>query len=209
MLSLRFIAGTTLGAMLGAMLCLLSACHRPPVNAPAARPAPEIAPQSDATPPSRSSVAMNAPSNAAVPPMKETAEDTPLTAPQLQAAYLAAKEFPDKVEVIYDLGNLDTADAIYTLMRLFEAEGDPDLKQEMIDATERMEEQLPAKLAFLAIALQPSQPAEIRDTAVGLLLTIEDRRAIAIWQLLLKDADPERREMAQERIEDLQQLEPN
>lgn len=131
------------------------------------------------------------------------------TPAQLQAAYLAATDISDKVELIYDLGNLDTADAIYTLMRLFEAESDVDLKQEMIDATERMEEVLPAKLAFLSIALRPSQPEDIRGSAVGLLLTIDDRRAIPLWQTLLKSSAEDLRETARERIEDLQNADPN
>ncbi len=136
-------------------------------------------------------------------------EETPRTPTQLQAAYLVAQEFPDKVEIIYDLGDLDTVDAILTLLRLFEAESDEDLKMEILDATERMEEQVPAKLALLSVALRAGQPPEIRDAAVGQLLTIDDRRAIPVWQVLSRDADEDRREMAQERIEALQELEAN
>lgn len=150
-----------------------------------------------------------APPPAATPALADPVEEKPRTPAQLQSDYLAAKEFPDRVDLIYQLGDAGTADAVFTLMRLFQAEADVDLKSEMLDAIDRIDEEIPAKLAFLAIALRPDQPADLREAAVGMLLMVNDRRAIPTWQTLLKDPDPERRETAQQQIEDLQQLDPN
>ena len=122
--------------------------------------------------------------------------------------YLAAKETSDRIEFVYQLGNADSADALNVLMRLFQSENDADLKQEMLDAADRIDGQLPAMLTLLSLALGPSQPADVRDAALAMLLGINDRRAIPAWQPLLTDPNPDTRELARQQIEDLQQLPP-
>jgi protein subunit release factor A len=138
-----------------------------------------------------------------LPPPAEEKQRTP---GQLQRDYWLTREQSDRTEIIYQLGDLESADAIHSLMWLYQAETDLDLKQEILDAVDRIEEQIPAKLALLNVALAPGQPRDLHDTVVEMLLGINDRRAILTWQLLLKDSDPEVRELAQQQIEELQNL---
>lgn len=137
------------------------------------------------------------------------AEEKPPAPAQLQRDYWLTRDQSERTEIIYQLGDIDSAEAVHSLMWLYQAETDVDLKQEILDAADRIDEQIPAKLALLNVALAPGQPAEMHDTVIEMLLGINDRRAILTWQLLLKDRDPDIRELAEQQIEELRNLDTN
>ena len=70
------------------------------------------------------------------------------------------------------------------------------------------EEHLAGQLALLRVALGSDQPEDLRETALGILLPVTDRRAIPLWQSLLGDTDQETRELAKGQIELLTDLDP-
>ncbi len=195
----------------------LPACSKPAQDAEVTTPAPEVilptrlhaTTAASVTPASASSTPAPDSLPSRPSPVPETPEERPPSPAQLQAAYLAAKETPDRIEIVYQLASADSADAMNVLMRLFQSEADAQLKQEMLDAADRIDGQLPVMLTFLSLALGPSQPTDVRDSAFAMLLGINDRRAIPAWQPLLTDPDPDTRELARQQIEDLQQLPPD
>ena len=81
------------------------------------------------------------------------------------------------------------------------------LKLEILSTVDAIEGQTEPKLALIAVALRTTQPADVRQAAIENLTGIDDRRAIATWQTLLNDRDPEVAETAREQILRLQELE--
>jgi HEAT repeat protein len=68
------------------------------------------------------------------------------------------------------------------------------------------EEHIEGRLTLLRRALGNDQPGEVRESALGILVTVPDRRAIPLWQMLLSDDDELTREMAKDQIELLRDL---
>ena len=192
------------------MAGLIPACSKPAPEAAVTTPPPEVAfpPQNRGPAAAGPPEAAPAATPGAIPPPPmappQTSDERPPTPGQLQSAYLAARDTADRIEIVYQLGNADSADAMNVLTRLFQTEADPQLQQEMLDAADRIDGQLPALLTLLGLALGPSRPPDVRDAALSMLLGINDRRAIPNWQALLADREPDTRELARQQIEDLQ-----
>lgn len=161
-----------LTAGLAAILALVPGCSKPVQDIVVATPAPETARPSAAPVEAVPAPAVAEPLAATASEVKLTmpvpTEDRPLNPAQLQGAYLAAKDKSDRIEIVYQLGHNDTADALNVLTRLFQSEADEHLKQEMLDAADRIDGHLPAMLTLLGLALGPSQPADVRDSALSM-----------------------------------------
>ena len=134
-------------------------------------------------------------------------EEEPRTAAQLQADYLRTADTGERIEAIYRLGETAPAEAARTFLRLFQVEAAEQLKLEILSTVDAIEGQTEPKLALIAVALRTTQPADVRQAAIENLTGIDDRRAIATWQTLLNDRDPEVAETAREQILRLQELE--
>lgn len=134
-------------------------------------------------------------------------EEEPRSAAQLQADYLRTTDTGERIEAIYRLGEAAPAEAAQAFLQLFQIEAEEQLKLEILSSADSIEGQTEPKLALISVALRRPQPADVRQAAIENLTGIDDRRAIATWQTLLNDRDPEVAETAREQILRLQELE--
>jgi HEAT repeat protein len=132
----------------------------------------------------------------------------PASPETLLIQYEATHDSSDRAEIIDELGDEETADALKVLGRLFQIETDPELKNEILAATNGIEGQTEGKLLIIGAALKPTQPADVRDAAIDVLQGLDDSRAIPVWQTLLNDTDPEIRSVAKAQIAQLQEMQP-
>jgi len=135
---------------------------------------------------------------------KADAEEATPTAPELEKAYLANPDFTERVQVIFQLSDLGSADALATLGRLFQKEQDPDLRVQVLNSLFDIEGHDDKKAALLAAGVATNQPKDVRDAAIDALGDIEAKRAVPILQSLLSDPDEDLREHAKDIIEQLQ-----
>jgi len=135
---------------------------------------------------------------------KADGEEATPTAPELEKTYLANPDFTERVQVIFQLSDLGSADALATLGRLFQKEQDPDLRVQVLNSLFDIEGHDDKKAALLAAGVATNQPKDVRDAAIDALGDIEAKRAVPILQSLLSDADEDLREHAKDVIEQLQ-----
>ena len=135
---------------------------------------------------------------------KADAEEATPTAPELEKTYLANPDFTERVQVIFQLSDLGSADALATLGRLFQKEQDPDLRVQVLNSLFDIEGHDDKKAALLAAGVATNQPKDVRDAAIDALGDIDAKRAVPILQSLLSDTDEDLREHAKDVIEQLQ-----
>ena len=142
----------------------------------------------------------------ATPPAvaKADGEEATPTAPELEKNYLANPDFTERVQVIFQLSDLGSADALAVLGRLFQKEQDPDLRVQVLNSLFDIEGHDDKKAALLAAGVATNQPKDVRDAAIDALGDIEAKRAVPILQSLLTDTDEDLREHAKDIIEQLQ-----
>ncbi len=129
-----------------------------------------------------------------------------------QASALAQRlrsltEPEERGEVVGELWELATPEAVEILRQHFFTERDADVKADIVAGV--VEEQKPetreVRFGILATALAPTQPIEVRETAVAMLIDFDDVRAVALLQNLLQDADADLRDAAKEALEELRE----
>lgn len=136
-------------------------------------------------------------------PQVEAMESIPTPA-ELEKTYLANPDFTERVQVIFQLSNLDTADGVVVLGRVFHKEQDPDLRIQILNSLFGIEGQDDKKAVLLAAGAATNQPKEVREAAIDALGDIEVKRALPILQVLLSDTDEDIREHAKDIIEQVQ-----
>ncbi len=123
----------------------------------------------------------------------------------LETGYISGPDFSARVETIYQLTDLGTAQAISALGRLFHMEKDPELRTEMLDALFDIDGQDENKAALLAAGAGPDQPKEVRLSAIDALEDVDAKLALPILRSLASDPDPEISDTAKSAIEMLQE----
>ncbi len=123
----------------------------------------------------------------------------------LETGYISSPDFSARVETIYMLTDLGTAQAIAALGRLFHMEKDPELRTEMLDALFDIDGQDENKAALLAAGAGPDQPKEVRLSAIDALEDVDAKLALPILRSLASDPDPEISDTAKSAIETLQE----
>lgn len=136
---------------------------------------------------------------------RSTGQD-PSSPDRLKGDYTATSETDDRIDIIYQLADVGTVDALRAMGWLFQIEADPELKSEIISALDDVDGQNEVRVAIYAIALHPDQPDEVRQAAVDALENIVDAQALPVWRTLLNDRDLGIRESAQEQIKALESL---
>jgi HEAT repeat protein len=175
---------TLIAASLFALAIFGCSKSTPPTEAPAPAPA--------------KSVAVSAPTPA------RTETSSPVSdkeAASLEARYRGATDSQVKLDAIFQLTRLGTAEAVETIGRLFEAEGDLQMKVDLVDSLTSFEGQHDRKLSILASASQAGQPEEVREAAVEGLMSLNDRRAIPLLQPMLQDKNSDIAAKAKEAID--------
>jgi HEAT repeat protein len=143
------------------------------------------------------------PTNLPTLPSPSTAENT-MQVESLENSYKSNLDFSTRVDVIYKLSDIGTAEAISVLGRLFHLEHDTDLRVEILDSLFDFEGSDDKKAAIFAAGAAAGQPKEVREAAIDGLGDIEPHLAIPILQALLSDPDEEIRDDAKDAIEQLQ-----
>ena len=197
-------------AVTGLVAAVWTGCGKPEEPGPAAQPvAPLKAERSQeksaiSTPTAAAKQSARGQPGGQMPAAKSDAEEATPTAPELEKTYLANPDFTERVQVIFQLSDLGTVDALGVLGRLFQKEQDPDLRVQVLNSLFDIEGQDDKKAALLAAGVATNQPKDVRDAAIDALGDIEAKRSVPILQSILSDPDEDIREHAKDVIEQLQ-----
>lgn len=125
---------------------------------------------------------------------------------KMEGAYQASADLSTKIHILYDISGTGAPAALDSITRMFQAETDSEMKQQMIDSLDDVDGENDRKLMVLTAGIQSNQPQEVRESAIDSLVDLEDARAIAILQGLLNDSNADIREAAQDAIDQLKEL---
>jgi HEAT repeat protein len=192
---------TTLRLVLAGTACsILCSCEKhaatnnEPVEQPTPAPTWETMPPPTAT--SIPSGEVNSEQSVA-PADKSSAE----TAISLQEKFLSTSDVNQRKNIVHALGQLDSAEAIDIIYRLFQVERAEEMKLDMLETVEQMEVEDARKIPIMAAGIQPDQPQEVRETAIDVLADFTEPVATQLLQNLMNDPNPEIRETAQEALQ--------
>lgn len=178
---------------------IVAGCERKPEPLPGAAE-PVAAEQAGQTPRPDTPVVRAA---SAVRAAGEVGADEQPAAAVLGQRLRAAEEAYERAEIVGELWELATPEAVEILRQRFFIEPDVDVKADIVAGL--VDEQKPqtreVRFGILAAALAPTQSIEVRETAVSMLVEFDDVRAVALLQNLLSDPNEEIREAAREAIE--------
>ena len=128
----------------------------------------------------------------------------PKPLPVLEKNYLATTNQDERLDILMDIADTPSADAIKALSRLFNAEMDPELKIDLLDSLLAIDGFKEEKLDMLKLGVRPGLPIEVRQSAIDGLIDLDDPRVIAVFNGLLNDAEEDVREAAKDALEMLQ-----
>lgn len=131
-----------------------------------------------------------------------TLEMKPL--PVLEKDYTATTNRDTRLDIMMDIAESPSAEAVKALTRLFEAETDPELKVDLIDSLLGIEGFKDEKLIMLTMGARQGLPDDVRQSAIDGLIDLDDQRVISVLNGLLNDPNEEIRESAKDAIEMLQ-----
>jgi hypothetical protein len=141
----------------------------------------------------------------AVQPIVEPPDEVaPKPLPVMEKEYFTATNRDVRLDLMMDIADTSSADAVKTLTRLFEAETDADLKVDLLDSLLGIEGFKEEKLIMLTLGARQGLPTEVRQSAIDGLIDLDDQRVIPVLNGLLNDPDEEIREGAKDALEMLQ-----
>jgi hypothetical protein len=164
----------------------------PPAPVPAGTPTP-------VAPPPTPKIPVTAPAPTAAEIMQKAEE-----AVKYAKIYESTNDFNTRVDAIYHISDLNTAEAIATLGAIFQKEKEVDLKVEVVDSLFDFDGLDDQKVAILAAAAAPNQEQEVREAAIEALTDVEPRKAMPIVQGLVNDSNADIRDAAKDALEQLQ-----
>lgn len=189
---------------------------------PARPPTPRLS--KPITPPAPAGVGSNAltmsPSTGTSTPPRQTVFVTPeivSPAPEvptnavamllaMEQKYRASGDEDQRMDLVAEMSEIQSAESIRTMARIFAVEMNADLKVDILDALQLVEGFKEEKMAFLKSVLQPGQSDEVREAAIDSLIDLEDPSAIALLEPLLRDPSEAIRESARDAIEILKPI---
>ena len=110
-------------------------------------------------------------------------------------------------EIVTDLWELNTREAVDALGMLFLGERDQDVKADILAGVAGSAEKATHEGCYglLLSAIAPGQPPDVRLLAAHLFTDFEDARVPGLLQQFSQDPDPEVREAVKDAIETLRQ----
>lgn len=123
---------------------------------------------------------------------------------QIVNGYQNKTDYSERVQQIYKLSDIGSAEAIVALGRLFQAEKDNDLKIEILDSMFDIDGLEDRKAALLGAGASADQPKEVRESAIDGLTDLDPKFSIPILNALVSDPDEDIRELAKDSIDQLQ-----
>jgi hypothetical protein len=185
------------------MLLLPAACKKPvPLNFHAQSPPDRTpSPSHGSADDSETLSSQNLAASTAPSPNNRLKQTSQFSGRSVFRDYCATPDSAARRELISDLSTVPAQEAVPVVAELVELEGDVDLRVILLDALDVFDGEVPAKLLILSNLLgHRGLPDEVHEAALDALQNIQDARAIPVWEQLLKDPDPEQREVAREMI---------
>ncbi len=142
--------------------------------------------------------ASKASSAAAVPDAAAPAK----TAATYEQNYRAATDPDDRLEVLGQLRDLETAEAIQAFGRLFQEARDQNEKLDLLATLDQMDT-VAGKLPILEAAIYTPQPPDVKTVAINSLAALDRPEARQMLELLTTNPNPELRETAKEALKNL------
>ncbi len=130
-------------------------------------------------------------------PGEAPAESAPAA---LERKYLATTDSDTRDDIVERLRDLDNAEAVQVLGRLFQAATDQDEKLDLIATLDQMDTEV-GELPILANAIRPDQPQEVRAAAIDSLADLDEPGALQLLQGLTNDPDPTVRQAAKDALQ--------
>jgi hypothetical protein len=124
----------------------------------------------------------------------------------LEQRYALLSSGPEtRQEIIKELGEISSSEAVDVLSRLFQREKREELKLEILGAIGGLDDDkfLEPKLSFFARAISPPYPRLVRQVAINTLGEIDDPRVMVLLRTLRSDGDPQIRTFAAEVLREL------
>lgn len=119
----------------------------------------------------------------------------------MEGAYHSSTDFSTRIDAMYRISDVNSAEAVSALGRLFAFEKDPELKTEILDALSDVEGQDSGKVAILAAAAGTDQAKDVRQSAIDGLTNIDPQRALPILQGMVSDSDSDISDAAKDAVE--------
>lgn len=119
----------------------------------------------------------------------------------LQQKFLSTSDPLERENIIEQLSDLDTNEAMDMIANLFQLEREDDLKVDMIETIEEMQVENTRKIPIFAAAIQSNQPPSVRIAGIDALTDLKEPAAIQLLQSLLHDPDTNIRNAAQEALQ--------
>lgn len=147
-------------------------------------------------------------------PFASDASQPPSTTPSPDAAtpakaaatseqnYRAATDPDDRLEVLGQLRDLETTEAVQAFGRLFQQAKDQDEKLDLLATLDQMDTSA-GKLPILEAAIYTQQPPEVRTAAINSLAALVGPKARQMLETLTTNPNPEVRETAKEALKNL------
>jgi hypothetical protein len=181
---------------IGTVALIISACSKPARvdTASESQPEPATQPEEVATP---ASPGMSAPEDSQPAPAIGQFNEAPPegSAASLERKYLATTDPDARKEIVDRLRDLDNAEAVQVLGRLFQGTTDPETKVSLLGTLDEMDTEA-GKLPILARAISSEQPQEVRAAAIESLTAIDQPAALHLLEGLTNDPDPQISEAA-------------
>lgn len=145
------------------------------------------------------------------PPAQETipedstppaaAAETPEEIASLQQKFLNARNSDERQDIVHEIGELNTTQAMAVLGRLLQIEREADVKLDILGTIEGMEVENATKISILAGAVRPEQPEDVREFAIDALANLDEPGAVQILQGLTNDRNSAIRDAAKEALQ--------
>jgi hypothetical protein len=194
---------TNTALAIAASFALFTGCSKP-ANEPSA-PTPSAPASSSTTKLPEPTTLPKVPSGhpqIGLPPATEKVPVVSLS--QIEDQYRAATSLKEKIKTIRLLVNVRDEGTAVALGRMFHAEKDPELREEILETLIDIKGSEADKLSVLASAVASSQPPEIREVAIDIMIDLGSRNAIPVLQNLVNDPDTKIRDAAKDAIRQIQ-----
>lgn len=187
----------------------LTACgsKEEPVSAPPPPKKPVATAKPRPTPPARPAHPFPTPPTAAEPANTNAAaaaDVEPETPAQVEQAYKAHPEFSDRVQYIYQLSDMGTAEALAALGRIFHVEKDDELKVEVLNSLFSIDGLDDKKAVLASVGVSAHLAKDVRLAAIDALADIAAEHSLPILKTLVSDPDEDVRDSAKDTIEQIQ-----
>lgn len=180
-----------------------------PSSTPAATPTPTPKPQPIQATPSPQAVPSLPPGpSQPQPPQADAApvDDSDKTLLDLEKEYQTTKDASRREELLGLIEATSDPEVFDVYSRLMLTEKDPNLLLLMLNTYPALDGNMKVRMAVYTVLVGATQKPDVREAAMTALEQVQELPAVAVWQLLTMDGNPEIRERAKSAIETIRAL---